>query len=82
MPRHPIAASPLSHTHDPMRSLTLLLLPLALAACGTRGPLELPPGPPPKPLFGGGSSSNAPAKQAPKTPSDNSNKPGDKAAGQ
>ena len=63
-----------------MRLLTLLLLPLALAACGTRGALELPPGPPPKPLFGG-SSAYAPIKQAPQTPSDNNNKPG-QAAGQ
>lgn len=80
MPRHPPAASAAVAHHDPMRSLTLLLLPLALAACGTRGSLELPPGPPPKPLFGG-NSMNTPAKQAPQTPSDN-NKPGDKSAGQ
>lgn len=52
-----------------MRLPTLLILLCMLAACGTRGPLELPPGPPPKPVFGG-SSTPAPAKQ---TLPDNSN---------
>ena len=51
-----------------MRLLSVLILLSTLSACGTRGPLELPPGPPPKPLFGGGSDSSA--KQ---TPPDNSN---------
>lgn len=32
--------------------LTVCLL-LALAACGTRGPLYIPPGQPPEPLLGG-----------------------------
>lgn len=35
-----------------MRHLILLGAILALAACGTRGGLVLPPGPPPPPLFG------------------------------
>ncbi|HWV17518.1 MAG TPA: lipoprotein [Rhodocyclaceae bacterium] len=35
-----------------MRLPLLLTLLFALAACGTRGPLELPPGPRPKPVFG------------------------------
>ncbi|HWU84227.1 MAG TPA: lipoprotein [Rhodocyclaceae bacterium] len=35
-----------------MRLPISLLLPVLLAACGTRGPLELPPGPPPPPLLG------------------------------
>lgn len=65
-----------------MRSLTTLTLLLVLAACGTRGALELPPGPPPKPLFGDNRSSSAHAKQATQTPSDNSNKPGDNSARQ
>ncbi|MBY0341380.1 MAG: lipoprotein [Rhodocyclaceae bacterium] len=37
-----------------MRLPTTLILLCTLTACGTRGPLELPPGPPPTPVFGGG----------------------------
>lgn len=55
-----------------MRLLSALILLSTLSACGTRGPLELPPGPPPKPLLGGSSSAPTPVKQ---TPPDNSNKP-------
>ncbi|HEY1180697.1 MAG TPA: lipoprotein [Rhodocyclaceae bacterium] len=55
-----------------MRLLPFLILLSTLSACGTRGPLELPPGPPPKPLLGGSSKAPAPAQQ---TPPDNSNKP-------
>lgn len=65
-----------------MRLLPILTLFATLTACGTRGPLELPPGPPPKPLFGGSSNTSVPAKQAPQTPPDNSNKPGDNPAKQ
>jgi predicted small lipoprotein YifL len=53
-----------------MRLLTSLSLLFVLTACGTRGPLELPPGPPPKPLLGG---TPAQTKQVPQTPPDNSN---------
>jgi predicted small lipoprotein YifL len=53
-----------------MRLPLLLILLSALAACGTRGPLELPPGPPPTPVFG--SKTPAPAQQ---TLPDNSNNP-------
>ena len=35
-----------------MRLLTSLTALVLLAACGTRGPLELPPGPAPDPVFG------------------------------
>jgi predicted small lipoprotein YifL len=35
-----------------MRLLTFLFLIFALSACGTRGALQLPPGPAPEPLFG------------------------------
>lgn len=53
-----------------MRLPPLLILLAALTACGTRGPLELPPGPPPTPVFGG--KSPAPVQQ---TLPDNSNNP-------
>lgn len=35
-----------------MRPLIPLTLLIALSACGTRGPLELPPGPAPDPVLG------------------------------
>ncbi len=35
-----------------MSRIVAALLTLCLAACGMRGPLEMPPGPPPEPLFG------------------------------
>lgn len=35
-----------------MRQLIFCALFLGLAACGTKGSLVLPPGPPPPPLFG------------------------------
>lgn len=35
-----------------MRLLISLTLLFALSACGTRGSLQLPPGPAPEPLFG------------------------------
>ncbi len=38
-----------------------VLLTLCLAACGMRGPLVLPPGPPPEPLFDSLRSPPAPA---------------------
>lgn len=44
-------------------SLAAVLVPFALSACGTRGGLTLPPGPPPAPIFG----NPAPAKPVPKT---------------
>ncbi|HEX6735915.1 MAG TPA: lipoprotein [Azonexus sp.] len=37
-----------------MSRIAALLIVLSLAACGTKGSLELPPGPAPKPLFGNG----------------------------
>ncbi|MCL2346575.1 MAG: lipoprotein [Desulfobulbus sp.] len=37
-----------------MSRIAALLIILSLAACGTKGPLELPPGPPPKPVLGSG----------------------------
>ncbi len=37
-----------------MSRIAALLIFLSLAACGTKGSLELPPGPPSPPLFGGG----------------------------
>jgi len=51
-----------------MRLPLLFALLSALTACGTRGPLELPPGPPPTPVFG--SKKPAPVQQ---TLPDNSN---------
>lgn len=36
-----------------MPKLLPLAFMLSLAACGTRGPLTLPPGPAPEPLLGG-----------------------------
>ena len=45
-----------------MRHSILLAALLALGACGTRGPLTLPPGPAPTPVFG----NPAPAKPAAK----------------
>jgi predicted small lipoprotein YifL len=39
-----------------MPRIAVLLIVLNLAACGTKGPLELPPGPAPKPVFSSGSS--------------------------
>ncbi|MCE1180706.1 MAG: lipoprotein [Rhodocyclales bacterium] len=35
-----------------MSRIAVVLIILSLAACGRRGPLELPPGPPPTPLLG------------------------------
>ncbi|MDR0775792.1 MAG: lipoprotein [Azonexus sp.] len=37
-----------------MSRIAALLIVLSLAACGTKGPLELPPGPAPKPILGSG----------------------------
>jgi predicted small lipoprotein YifL len=36
-----------------MSRIFLITLILALSACGTRGPLEMPPGPAPEPILGG-----------------------------
>lgn len=44
-----------------MSRIVAALLTLCLAACGMRGPLEMPSGPPPEPLFGN-------PKPAPATP--------------
>lgn len=58
-------------------SITLSALFL-LAACGTRGPLELPPGPPPKPLLGPASPTWGTSSSTTRTPAqpqgDDSNK--------
>ena len=35
-----------------MSQILAVFLTLSLAACGMRGPLVMPPGPPPEPLFG------------------------------
>ena len=35
-----------------MSRILAVFLTLSLAACGMRGPLVMPPGPPPEPLFG------------------------------
>jgi len=35
-----------------MTRIAAVLLTIGLAACGMKGPLELPPGPAPEPLFG------------------------------
>jgi predicted small lipoprotein YifL len=35
-----------------MSKILVILLALALTACGYKGPLELPPGPAPEPLLG------------------------------
>ena len=35
-----------------MTRILAALLTLGLAGCGMKGPLEMPPGPPPAPLFG------------------------------
>ena len=45
-----------------MPRLPALLLATFVAACGSRGPLVLPPGPPPEPLLG--NPRPAPAKPA------------------
>ena len=37
---------------SPMTRIAAVLLTIGLAACGMKGPLELPPGPAPEPLFG------------------------------
>jgi predicted small lipoprotein YifL len=36
-----------------MSRIAALLMILSLAACGTKGPLELPPGPAPQPILSG-----------------------------
>ena len=43
-----------------MSRVAAILLTFCLAACGMKGPLEMPPGPAPEPLFGN-------PKPAPKT---------------
>ena len=35
-----------------MSKILVILLALALTACGYKGPLEMPPGPAPEPLLG------------------------------
>jgi predicted small lipoprotein YifL len=50
-----------------MSRIAAVLLTFSLAACGMKGPLELPPGPAPEPLLGTPKASK-PATQA--SPSD------------
>jgi len=52
-----------------MSRIAFLLLALCLAGCGTKGPLEMPPGPAPQPLLGGGASA-APDVNTPPIPKD------------
>ncbi|MDD2883803.1 MAG: lipoprotein [Dechloromonas sp.] len=42
-----------------MSRIAALLITLSLAACGMKGPLELPPGPHPEPLLGSGQKATA-----------------------
>ena len=43
-----------------MTRFAALMLILSLAACGMKGPLVLPPGPAPEPLFGNPKPASAP----------------------
>lgn len=47
--------------------LLLVLTPLLIAACGTKGPLTLPPGPPPPPLLGNPPAQSGKTAPAPTT---------------
>ncbi len=53
-----------------MSRIAALLVVLCLAACGTKGLLELPPGPAPQPLLGGGKGAVAADVNTPSDPSD------------
>lgn len=58
-----------------MSRIVAILLAASLSACGMKGPLELPPGPPPEPLLGGAPSPlqhKQRAKPAPKDVKDGS----------
>ena len=64
-----------------MRNLAFIAAAL-LAACGTKGPLTYPPGPPKPPVLNtifGNPSPPPPPKPADKAPADDSNKPGNAA---
>lgn len=49
-----------------MSRVATILLTFFLAACGMKGPLELPPGPAPEPLFGNPKPAQSTAKPAAK----------------
>ncbi len=49
-----------------MTRFAALMLILSLAACGVKGPLVLPPGPAPEPLFGNPKPAPAPTTPAAK----------------
>jgi len=51
-----------------MSRVAAVLLTCCLAACGMKGPLELPPGPAPEPLFGNPKPAPQPTKPAAKKP--------------
>ena len=51
-----------------MSRIVAALLTLCLAACGMRGPLEMPSGPPPEPLFGNPKPAPAATPEAKATP--------------
>ena len=51
-----------------MSQILAVFLTLSLAACGMRGPLVLPPGPPPEPLFGNPKPAPAATPDAKATP--------------
>lgn len=56
-----------------MRHIFLPAILIALGACGTRGGLDLPPGPAPEPLFG----STAAAGPVPVSPAADAKRGGD-----
>jgi len=58
-----------------MRHLITLALLAALAACGTRGSLTMPPGPRPAPLFGNASPAEKTKKPAPQPEASTSESP-------
>jgi predicted small lipoprotein YifL len=63
--QHPAAAFSRRQPVGRLRLLTGLGSLLALSACGFKGPLVLPPGPPPVPLFGTAAPKPAPAPVTP-----------------